>query len=134
MPATAGIWECAFFQIFSRETSSRASDLYGKRLHEMDQEERSQQVGPLATPHFDVKHLLGNAIFLISNCHLLGNEKSRRSKTGSDSFLMAINGCVVCGAGASGAEPGGAVHAKRGDNAGHDAHRPGTSNHVVTHL
>ena len=77
------------------------------------------------TPHFDVKHLLGNAIFLISNCHLLGNEKSRRSKTGRDSFLMVTDGCVVCGAGASGAEPGGAVHAERGHHAGHDAHRPG---------
>ena len=54
-PVTAGIWECAFFQIFSRETSSRASDLYGKRLHEMDQEERSQQVGPFATPFWKLR-------------------------------------------------------------------------------
>ena len=26
-----GVWECAFFQLFSRETSARAADLYAPR-------------------------------------------------------------------------------------------------------
>ena len=67
----AGIWECAFFQIFSRETSSRASDLYGKRLHEMDQEERSQQV-------YIGQHLSGNWSFQKSAVVFWGTNSQHR--------------------------------------------------------
>jgi hypothetical protein len=38
-----GVWECAFFQLFGRETRARAADLYGKRTGEMEQYERAQQ-------------------------------------------------------------------------------------------
>ena len=38
-----GVWECAFYQLFSRETSARAADLYGKRMRNMDETEREQQ-------------------------------------------------------------------------------------------